>query len=117
MTNLSDRLGEIGDKEIPDEISTEDVVKELFLQLTEPTPISLPNGVVIGTVPADVIIAKDQSNLLENIELSHPVSEEVIKTLMLYGFSLRDLGYVGFCHNKGCLVCGLFKNRETDDGQ
>lgn len=58
MTNLFKRLGEFGDKEIPDDISTEDVMNELVLQLTEPKPIALPNGVVIGTVPADVVIPK-----------------------------------------------------------
>ena len=115
MTNLSDRLGEIGDREVPDDMSTEDVMKELVLQLTEPKPIALPNGVVIGTVPADVVILEDQSNLLENIELDHPVSEEVIKTLMTYSISLKDLGSVGLCQTRGCIVCGLFKNEEVDD--
>ena len=115
MTSLSDRLGEIGDREVPDDISTEDVMNELVLQLTEPKPIALPNGVVIGTVPADVVISEDQSNLLENIELSHPVSEEVIKTLMTYSISLKDLGSVGLCQTRGCIVCGLFKKEEVDD--
>ena len=115
MTSLSDRLGEIGDREVPDDISTEDVMNELVLQLTKPKHIALPNGVVIGTVPADVIISEDQSNLLDNIELSHPVSEEVIKTLMTYSISLNDLGSVGFCQIKGCIVCSMFKNEEVDD--
>lgn len=115
MTSLSDRLGEIGDREVPDDISTEDVMNELVLQLTKPKHIALPNGVVIGTVPADVVISEDQSNLLENLELSHPVSEEVIKTLMLYGISLKDLGGIGLCQTRGCIVCGLFKNEEVDD--
>ena len=116
MTSLSDRLGEIGDREVPDDISTEDVMNELVLQLTKPKHIALPNGVVIGTVPADVVILEDQSNLLENIELDHPVSEEVIKTLMLYGISLKDLGGIGFCQIKGCIVCSMFKNWEVSDG-
>ena len=32
-----------------------------------------------------------------------------------YSISLKDLGSVGFCQTRGCIVCGLFKNREVYD--